>query len=158
VPSIEDIELGYRLRDRGGRILLLPELQGTHLKRWTLADVVRTDVWRRALPWADLLLERPAAPAALNVTSRERGAAVLAWALAASLVLASAGALSAWIPLGLAVAAALANRELARVFARSAGWPFAAAGLLFHQLYYLYGSAAYGARWLSRRLAGEGPG
>jgi len=153
VPSIEDIELGYRLRERGGLILLLPELQGTHLKRWTLADVVRTDVGRRALPWADLLLERPGAPGALNVTGRERGAAVLAWALAGSLALAGAGALSAWIPLGLAAAAGGANHELARVFARAAGWPFAAAGLLFHQLYYLYGSAAYGTRWLSRRVS-----
>ena len=29
-PQIEDIELGYRLRDQGGRILLRPEIQGTH--------------------------------------------------------------------------------------------------------------------------------
>lgn len=157
VPSIEDIELGYRLRDRDGRILLLPEIQGTHLKRWTLADVVRTDVWRRALPWADLLLDRPDAPGHLNVSARERGAAVLAWALAVALALAGAGAVPAWIPLGLAVAAAAANWKLVRTFARAAGWPFAAGGLLFHQLYYLYGSAAYGARWLSRRLSGERP-
>src|SRR2546426_2951145 len=35
-PSIEDIELGYRLRAAGHRIRLDPELQCTHLKRWTL--------------------------------------------------------------------------------------------------------------------------
>ena len=31
-PSIEDIELGYRLRAAGGRIVLSPALQGTHLR------------------------------------------------------------------------------------------------------------------------------
>jgi GT2 family glycosyltransferase len=35
-PSIEDIELGYRLRAARHRIRLDPELQCTHLKRWTL--------------------------------------------------------------------------------------------------------------------------
>jgi glycosyltransferase involved in cell wall biosynthesis len=35
-PSIEDIELGYRLRQAGQRILLDKGLQGTHLKSWNL--------------------------------------------------------------------------------------------------------------------------
>jgi GT2 family glycosyltransferase len=57
-PQIEDIELGYRLRDRGGRILVRPEIQATHLKRWTLRHSVRTDLWDRGVPWVRLLLER----------------------------------------------------------------------------------------------------
>ena len=36
LPSIEDVELGYRLVDRGVLIVLDPELQVKHLKRWTL--------------------------------------------------------------------------------------------------------------------------
>ena len=36
LPSVEDIDLGTRLVADGGRILLDPLLQGTHLKRWTL--------------------------------------------------------------------------------------------------------------------------
>ncbi|MBA2291737.1 MAG: glycosyltransferase family 2 protein, partial [Gemmatimonadales bacterium] len=43
-PQIEDIDLGYRLRDLGGRILLDPRIQGTHLKRWTLSAMWRTDL------------------------------------------------------------------------------------------------------------------
>jgi len=58
-PSIEDIELGYRLSESGGRIRLAAEVQVRHLKRWTLASIVRTDVWRRGVPWTELLLERP---------------------------------------------------------------------------------------------------
>lgn len=57
-PQIEDIELGYRLRDRGGRILLDPSIQGTHLKRWRLGAMLRTDLRDRGIPWMRLLLER----------------------------------------------------------------------------------------------------
>jgi len=55
--SIEDIELGYRLRQAGYRILLDKSLQGTHLKRWSLRSVIWTDVTRRAIPWSRLILE-----------------------------------------------------------------------------------------------------
>ena len=35
-PSVEDIELGMRLTAAGAHILLDPDVQGKHLKRWTL--------------------------------------------------------------------------------------------------------------------------
>jgi hypothetical protein len=57
-PQIEDIELGYRLRDAGGRIVLDPTVQGTHLKQWTFWRMLRTDVIDRGIPWMRLLLER----------------------------------------------------------------------------------------------------
>ena len=55
-PQIEDVELGYRLRQRGGRILLDPSIRGTHLKGWTIPGIVRTDLMRRGIPWVRLLL------------------------------------------------------------------------------------------------------
>ena len=57
-PQIEDIDLGYRLRAQGGRIELAPGLTGTHLKRWTLRNMLRTDLRERAIPWMHLLLWR----------------------------------------------------------------------------------------------------
>jgi glycosyltransferase involved in cell wall biosynthesis len=57
-PSIEDIELGYRLRDAGVAIELLPEMLVKHWKKWRLLSLVRTDVLARAAPWTRLLLER----------------------------------------------------------------------------------------------------
>ncbi|MGB6867916.1 MAG: glycosyltransferase, partial [Candidatus Aminicenantaceae bacterium] len=33
-PSIEDVELGYKLKERGKTIRLLKDLQVTHLKKW----------------------------------------------------------------------------------------------------------------------------
>ena len=56
-PQIEDVELGYRLRQRGGRILLDPSIRGTHLKGWTIPGIVRTDLMGRGIPWVRLLLE-----------------------------------------------------------------------------------------------------
>src|SRR3954451_20411458 len=54
--SIEDVELGVRLSAAGHAIRLDPTIQGTHLKAWTLADLVRTDVRRRGVPWVALVL------------------------------------------------------------------------------------------------------
>lgn len=72
VPSVEDIEFGYRLTDAGHRIGLDPGLQVTHLKAWGALDMVRTDVLRRAAPWAELLLQRGQADNSLNVDRRSR--------------------------------------------------------------------------------------
>ena len=71
-PSIEDIELGYRLRARGGRILLRAEAQCTHLKHWTAREAVRTDILRRPLPWSRLLLASPNDEFSLNTSPTER--------------------------------------------------------------------------------------
>src|SRR5207248_497955 len=35
-PSIEDIELGSRLLDNGAHIVLDPDIEGKHLKTWSL--------------------------------------------------------------------------------------------------------------------------
>ena len=73
-PSVEDVELGYRLRRAGARIRLRPEIQGTHLKRWTLRGGARTDVLDRGVPWVRLILARETPPngLTLNVRPRER--------------------------------------------------------------------------------------
>lgn len=72
LPSIEDIELGARLAASGARIRLDPQIQGTHLKAWTLANMVRTDLLQRGVPWVVLLLERGADSSALNLGWRHR--------------------------------------------------------------------------------------
>ena len=73
-PQIEDIELGYRLAARGIRILLRPDIQGKHLKRWTLKGGFVTDVRDRGVPWMRLLLERRelASAGPLNLQRREK--------------------------------------------------------------------------------------
>lgn len=151
-PAIEDIELGYRLRDAGGRIELVPGIQGTHLKRWGARELVETDVFRRAVPWARLLRTRPRAEAQLNVSPLERARAALASLVALSTLLAVAGALPAWAPLAALALAGAANAPLFAFFARRAGPWFAARALVFHQVYYLYATAAYLGVAIEQRL------
>src|SRR5579884_1918903 len=65
-PSVEDIEFGARLRATG-RIQLDPAIQGKHLKRWTLARMVQTDLVKRGIPWTRLALRGRATRSELNL-------------------------------------------------------------------------------------------
>lgn len=113
--SIEDIDLGLRLTDGGARIRLDPALQGTHLKRWGLVEMIRTDVFRRGAPWIALLARRRSAPADLNLAWRYRASTGLVLAaFAAALVrrpLAAGGALGALLLLNRSFYALLVSRR-----------------------------------------------
>jgi hypothetical protein len=152
--SIEDIELGFRLRQQGLRIVLAPEVQGTHLKVWRLGNLLHTDIFRRALPWARLIHVTTALPNALNVGVGERINAALAAGLLLAIALCAAMLLPFWVPLAFMAAVAVANRRLFDAFRRARGPLFAVAGVAFHQLYYLYSSTVFAWCWLERRGAG----
>ena len=142
-PSIEDIELGYRVITDGGAIVLEPALQGKHLKEWRLGNLLHTEVFRRAIPWATLMLERRQLTDDLNVSRSERVRAGLAGLTLLALITALPGWLPPWLPGALIVVAVLANWRLIAFFAVKRGVLFSAGAFLFHQLYYLYSSAAF---------------
>ena len=152
-PTIEDIDLGRRLRDAGGQIRRLPEIRATHLKQWSVRSVIHDDIFRRGLPWARLMMEHPGAFTDLNVRTSERLKAMLALSLLLSTIWAVVGGGPLWLPPVLFVAAALANRELMAVFARAGGWWLAIRGMLFHQLYYLYSGVVYVVSAIRHRLS-----
>lgn len=151
-PSIEDIELGYRLRAAGGRILLSPALQGTHLKEWRLLNLIHTEVFCRAIPWSRLMLSRTGMVDDLNVGAAERLRAVLAGVFMVGVAASPHPAVPAWLAPALLAAIALANASLVSLFYRRKGLLFALGGLLFHQVYYLYSSAAFASCWLEHRF------
>jgi GT2 family glycosyltransferase len=136
-PSIEDIELGMRLVDRGGRIVLDPRVQGTHLKRWTLEGMLRTDFSARGAPWVELLLSRSSGSTALNLGWRHRMSA------AASLALLVTGSRRK-VPPSIALLALIIilNHSFYRMLLRRRGPAFAAAALPLHVVHYLAGLAA----------------
>lgn len=138
--QIEDIELGYRLRDRGGRILLDPAIQGTHLKRWTFGVMVRTDIRDRGIPWMRLLLERRDLPAAsLNTTPAEQLKVGLAAGAVVSL-LASLAARDVRLAVAggaMLAALALSNLRTYAWFAAQRGWAFALLVIPLHLVYYV---------------------
>jgi glycosyltransferase involved in cell wall biosynthesis len=154
---IEDIELGYRLRQARRRILLDKGLYGTHLKRWTLRSMIRTDIRCRAVPWARLILESKKAPQDLNLKRGQRLSVVLAALSFLFLFLAafrpellelSAGALAGVIVL---------NRDLYAFFFRQRGLFFTIACIPLHLLYYLYGGVTFLYVWLDFQLRGAVP-
>jgi hypothetical protein len=138
-PMLEDVELGLRLTDDGERILLMPEVCGTHLKTWGLREMARTDVRDRGVPWTRLLLERRRAPAVLNLGWRHRLSAL---SLAAMPVLAVLGVL-----IGVAVCAASFVALNARFYAllgRRMGLTRGVVGVGLHALHHALGMAALG--------------
>jgi hypothetical protein len=71
-PAIEDIELGYRMRQAGRRIVLDRDLRVRHLKKWTFWALVRTDVVDRGIPWTELILRDQDMPDDLNLQISQR--------------------------------------------------------------------------------------
>ena len=153
---IEDIELGVRLWRAGHRLWLCPDIQVTHLKRWTLVTLLRSDILDRAVPWTRLILKSGHLPDDLNVSAESRLSALAAWTAAGCLALAF-WMPWAWIGLPLAAAAMGAlNAELYRFFARQGGWGFALGAIGLHGLYLLYSSLVFGSMltWHALRTMG----
>lgn len=149
-PCIEDIELGFRLHAAGHRIDLDPTIQVTHLKRWTLLNLMRTDVRDRGVPWFILMMRHRTMPPDLNVTLAHRvsvglvGLLLLASALALLLPLAGVWdwrqTLLAYVPMLSLGAAALIvlNQKFYAFYVRKRGLAFALGTVPLHWLYYAY--------------------
>jgi glycosyltransferase involved in cell wall biosynthesis len=153
-PSIEDIDMGYRLADAGYRIRFRPDLTVKHLKAWTLRGLVRSDVLDRGVPWTELMLRRGRIPDELNVRWRERVSVAAAWLLIACL------AASPWLPLLILPAAvcavwlAVAHFDFYRFLGRREGVGFALASVPLHWLYLAYCGVAF--LWGAARHARKG--
>lgn len=153
-PQIEDVELGYRLSANGHRILLQPEIQVTHLKRWTFRGMLKADFMDRGVPWARLLAEQrallgPAASKARSLSLRAKeksntfmvclGLLLLGLSVRPKdHLLASLGALCLAIVV-------LRGLPLYSFFFRKRGLAFAICGVVLHMVYYL--TAAVSVVW-----------
>jgi GT2 family glycosyltransferase len=147
-PTIEDIDLGYRLIEAGGQIRLVASVKGSHLKVWRLFNLIHTEVFCRAIPWSRLMLTRSGLVDDLNVSATERIKAMLAGLLMLALAAAVIGNLSWWIVWVLTAVALVVNKDLFLLFNRRKGLLFALGGVAFHQLYYLYSGFAFVYSWL----------
>ena len=137
---LEDVEIGPRLR-RHGRVRIVPEAVGHHLKDWTLAQLWRTDVLVRAVPWSSMMAAGHLPPTmnAARAEQAKSGLAHACWLLAAlaalffspTLAAAAAAALLAYLWLNRAFLGLLAQD--------SVGLAVAGAGL--HLAYHVYASA-----------------
>lgn len=157
-PQIEDIELGRRIRRMGYRIFLRPDILATHLKRWTLGGMLRTDFLGRGVPWTRLLIQEGSSGAAraLNLRTSEKVAtvAVGGGTLAALAAVVGGVGWPLWISLtGLGVVVAGNLRFYGRL-ARVHGLSFPLACVPLHLLYYLSNCVAAPTGWLVHHLVG----
>jgi GT2 family glycosyltransferase len=159
-PQIEDIELGRRIRQAGYRILLRPEIQGTHLKHWTLGNVLTTDFKSRGVPWTRLIMHEGegggSSPATLNIRAVQKMCTGLV-GLGFIAALGSGILRSPWplVITGSAVGMVLGvNIGFYRLLRRVRGFPFALAALPLHLMYYLSNCLSLAMGWLAHTVVG----
>ena len=144
-PSIEDIDLGYRLTAAGYRIHLDPSLAVCHLKRWTLRSMIRSDVFDRGIPWTQLILRYGRFSNDLNIKHSYRACVMIAYLTVASLFLGVVDTRFLWgVPVGLVVVVCL-SLEYYRFFLERRGILFTLGVFPLHFLYHLYNGFSFAA-------------
>lgn len=142
-PSIEDIELGYRLKKAGHSIQLCKDITVKHLKRWGIFSLLKADFFYRAIPWTELILRERRFTNDLNIRHSERICVLLTYGLVGALI----GAIW-WVPFVMVAALIIAllviiNAPLYRFFQKKRGLRFALQSVPWHWLYYLYSGLAF---------------
>jgi glycosyltransferase involved in cell wall biosynthesis len=153
-PSVEDIELGYRLKANGYRIRLCKDIYVKHLKHWTVYSLLRADFLYRALPWTELIHRDRNFVNDLNLQWSSRLSVMLVYTLLMLLL----GIFWYNYLLFAAVVVSLAiiflNLPVYNFFRKKRGVLFTLQVLPWHWCYYLYSGLAFvlgtGYYWLRR--------
>lgn len=143
-PSIEDIELGYRLKRAGGRIRLAKRVQVKHLKAWSLWTLLKSDIFDRGIPWTQLILRDKVFTGDLNLQTHNRVSVVAVYGLLLALAVGLLQPQSLWIALGLALLLLWLNFDLYRFFYHKRGLAFTLRVIPLHWLYYIYNAVSFG--------------
>lgn len=142
-PSVEDIELGYRLRRAGYQIKLCKTVQVKHLKQWKVISLLKAEIFYRAVPWTELIWRDLQFNNDLNLSHSNRISLVLTYVLLITLLSACI-----WLP-ALVIASAISlallwlNWSVYRFFYQKRGWWFSLRVLPCHWFYFLYGGFAF---------------
>lgn len=156
-PSIEDIELGYRLRRAGHRIRLCKTLQVKHLKRWNVVSLLTADFFDRALPWTGLILRDRCFINDLNLRYSSR-VSVVATNLLLGALLGGGWWPGLFILVGLLIVLLLMlNARLYRFFWRKRGLRFAVQAMPWHWFYFFYSGLAFALGTARHLIYGPGP-
>ena len=144
-PSIEDIELGYRLKQAGANIYLAKDLQVKHHKAWKILGLIKTDVVDRGIPWTKLLLENKTKIINdLNLQTSSRISIIAVYSLIFCLLGSILNSAIIIPVILLAVLLLYLNWDVYRFFYDKRGMIFAIKVVPFHWLYYLYGGLSFG--------------
>jgi GT2 family glycosyltransferase len=142
-PSIEDIELGYRLKDREHRILLCRNIYVKHLKHWTFYSLLRADFFYRALPWTELIHKNSNFINDLNLKYSSRVSVGLIYTLLLSLI----GVF--WFPsliflmVIIVITLIILDLPVYKFFQQKRGFLFTLKVIPWHWLYYFYSGLGF---------------
>jgi glycosyl transferase family 2 len=157
--QLEDLELGQRLRSLGTRIVPHSDIRATHLRKWTLRQMVATEIVDRAVPRMrlqkrELFRDPDGAPRRRRAKNLKIGVSwlgvicgVLAWHQHS-------------VPIAVAALACLAivlvsNGPQLAFFARERGVRFAACCVPIDLFYYLIAGIGIACGWVAREAFGE---
>lgn len=152
IPSIEDIELGVRLRGAGYKILLDKNIQAKHLKKWKAVSMLRTDIFCRAMPWSKLILTSRGMINDLNLKTSDRLSAGLVGLCVALFPFVFWKPFLLVVIVFLLLAILYLNRNIFRFFAWKKGIIFAALAFPWQFLYFFYSGLTFVFCWFRYAL------
>ena len=135
-PSVEDIELGYRLKANNLMISLDKSLQVKHLKTWTPMAMLSTDIFKRAMPWTELILDSRQALNDLNVDTNNRTSIILTFSLFIALIFGLKLTVAFWAALSFAIALIILNVPFYSFLINKRGLAFTLNCIPWHWLYF----------------------
>lgn len=142
-PSVEDIDLGYRLVEAGYKLRLEPRFRGTHLKRWTFRGCVTTDLMARGIPWTQLIHRSKTLSNDLNTSLSLRASVAISYLVLASILIAPfvpAVAIGGVLCL---LALVVMNHDYYRWLAAQRRWLFAACAVPVHFVHHLCNGVSF---------------
>ena len=139
----EDIELGIRMRANQLQIKMDNSIQVTHLKRWTIVSMLKTDLILRGIPWTQLLLANRFLPDDFSLEKSHRISGFLASLLFISVIVGIWAPVFWWIALFSLIAFVYINRKFFIFLFIKHNFFFVCACLPLHILYYCNASLAF---------------
>jgi glycosyltransferase involved in cell wall biosynthesis len=158
-PQVEDMELGQRIRARGYKIALRPEISVTNLTEWTFRAAIRSDLRDRGVPWMRLLMGQRASRDSDRIALKtvERTNTRFVWAALFFLLVATVAWDERWlIATAVSIQAILfVNRHLYAFFERERGLLFTLRAIPMHLVYYVVFGIAMAVGWVLHVLVGD---
>ena len=141
-PAIEDIELGTWLSAAGHKIVLDKNIIAKHLKRWTIWNLLKTDILDRGIPWTRLMLRAGAIPNTLNVKPTQRIGVALACLCLILILIAPLCPIALIAVAAIALVVTIINIDFYRYFLLRSGLWFTVRVVPLHWLYFWYCGAS----------------
>ncbi|BAQ66471.1 glycosyltransferase family 2 protein [Geminocystis sp. NIES-3709] len=144
LPSVEDIELGYRLINAGYKINLVKDIQVKHLKKWGVITLLKADIFQRAIPWTILLLKYGNVVNDLNLNWTNRVSILLLYSFLILTLFLLKLKFIYLILLIIIIILLIVNRKFYDFLYTKKGLFFTLKAIFWHWFYYLYGGFGFG--------------